>query len=374
MPLLASAQPTVIEFLVPNDFGAGVDLTYQVVLHETDKQKDEIRRADQRRIFETVFVGPVTSIEVPADARVTVARGLRGDVGDFLTWGEFRSKRRYAASLRVRSNESLVVVTDFGAAAVPWPGKVWDVRQLDVELDMYTGASVVIFSVKGQSSSNTYMVVNDDFKSPHKILEKFSTDPLGVSLSDGIIYIESLKREFDPEQLAKAAQWLSSRPPRGSVVPSIYAPELVHGRKTLAEIFPAPEGEETLNELIAQLNDREPLFSSPDSQDLAKKAVRAVIVRDFPRVLSLSKEDPKVRDALIIAVEALTQLWLSRRIEDGDKLRQIVLTRLEAGIQNRAKCELALMSIKGQGAHNDGYFRGKALRALNTLYRRLYRK
>ena len=372
MPILASAQPAVIEFTVPNDGGMGVDLTYQVVLHENDKQKDQIRRADQRKIWETVFVGPVTSIEVPADARVTETRGLGGDVSEFLNWGEHRSGRWHSTSVRLRSNESLVVVTDFGAAVVPWPGKVLDVRQLDVEIDMYTNVSAVIFSVNGQSSSSTYMVVNDDFKYPYRIIEKFSAHPLGVSIKDGIIYIESLKREFDPEKLAKSVHWKSNRPAPGSVVPSISSPELVSGRKKLSEIFPAPGHEETLNELIRQLNDRELLSSMPNAEDLAKKAVRALILREFPRLLSLSKEDQRVRDSLFGAVEALTQLWLSRRIQDGDTLRQVVVTRLESMVEKRSQCELALMTIKGHGAQVDSYFRGKALRALNTLHRRLY--
>jgi hypothetical protein len=373
MPLLASARPSVIEFIIPNDGGAGIDLTYRLILHESDKQKDQIQRADKRKVWEQVYVGPVTSIELPADARLTVAEGPRADVAGLLTYGDYKPRQKYATSLRLRSAEHLVVVTDFGAAVVSWPGNVLDVRQLDVELDLITGASVVIFSVKGQFSSSTYMVVNDDFKFPHKILEKFSPDPLGVSMSHGMIYIESLKRKFDPGELAKNAEWMAKRPAVGSVTPSILNPGWLNEPKALDEIFPSPGPVDTLNELIAQLDEREPLASMPNKEDLARQAVRALILREFPRLLSLVKEDPEVRDALIFAIDALTQLWLSQRIQDGDTLRRVVIKRLEAAVENRSKCDLALMTIKGRGAHVDSYFRGKALSALNTLHRRLYR-
>lgn len=392
LPSLAWAESSIFEFTVLNEGSLGVEQPYKIILNDRDSRLDEIHRMQPNGVWVRVYQGTITHVTLPKDARVDKVYGERARVQNFYSYGDYSLvDGDQAVGLRVKSAGKLVLVTPWGAAQVSWPGEVFEVVQLERDLDMYTGNSFYIFSIRASIFSWTYMVVNSDWEDPHKIVESFRREKLGARFDGeypGKIFVDSLHRQYDIQTLLKATAWMKNH---REVVKNTPAQPIEKWRDTSSpakvlsdvemanrgalfhRLFATPSASEVMDELIAQLDDREPMASMPNAEVLASKAIREMLLREFPRLRELMRTDHVVLDNVRRVVHAMTNLWMARKIHDGETMRFIFIKRLEAAVEERAKCELSLLTLTGSGSHALSYDRGEALRGLNVLYRRLYR-
>ncbi len=375
-PCLAWAGTSLIEIKIPvleTDSGPGL---YQLIVDEKDSRNDLIRRKNPEGDWSDVYQGEVTSIELPVGSSFQRigSLGARGRQPGLVSVGSYNIAKPHVAPLRFRTVARLGVVTQFGTALLPWPGQVLDVSQLDNEVD-HTGLSIEIISVKGFITRATYLILNDDYSAPYLIDGNYHAEPLNAQLDDGLIHLPRINKLIDPQELRRRRKEVAVPVPvliknvRDSQKLLTYMPPRLYLKYKVA-----PTAEQILDELIEQLDEREPMASAPNAEAQVRKAVRAMLYREFPEVENHAMADPRIDRAVTKVVNGIGELWLSQRIRDGKTINRIMVDRLEAEIPRRsATCELSLMSTSGPGGHAAAYYRGEVVRGFNTIFHRLYK-
>jgi hypothetical protein len=365
VPSFASAAWSHIRFTVLNEGAKGIEQKYDVVLHDSDSKLDRIMRENADGTWKAVFQGAVDLVELPEDARIDEIAGACPRLKEVLSNGVYTlDDDRKSVGVIVQSGATMAFLTPFGTPQIAWPGgTILEAVQLDRDFEMTTGRSFYIFSVRGTRSGSTYIMIDGESKNTHRLIDSFRDQSLQAHLEDGIIHLKALRRDIDPDQLEKDLKWMEVGRERAKRV-----------RSRLDALFREPTKAEILDELIALLDDREPLESMDNAGALAKTAIRGMMMREFPRLLELEKTDGAVRDHVERLVNSLAQLWLGRKAVSGELIHNTLIQRLEAAMENRANCELSLLSVKGPGSHALSYYKSEALRSLNALHRKLYRK
>jgi len=354
LPLICWAQISTVEFTIPHDGQPGRGAYFRISLVEAEPKRDRVQRLDHKGDWETLFQGPLSNVDLPIGAQIqsVVLDSATSRAAGLMRKMDYDLSEPNSGSLRFRSNDSLVVLTEFGAAMLPWPGEVWEFRELDRDLDMHSGLSVAIVSVEGKTFAGTYMYINEEYNNPFLLLASFSEQPLGVRLEEGVIKIQSLGREIHPARMRPAER-----------------------KKLPARLTAAPTSAQIMYEMIAQLDQREPMASAVNAEAQAKWAVRALLLDEFPILAIKEQSDGEVKTVFERLVRALAKLWLSGRIRDGATIQRVAEKRWSVlpANEKRSKCELALLKISGPGHHAMAYERGVALRSFNFLYRRIRR-
>ncbi len=373
----AFAQVSVIEFTIPDEGGLNREQRYRIMLDDKHAVLDEVHRMGLDGNWKNLFTGPVTYLQLPHDAEVNRAQGPRAKPHTLIRYANYSLKNaNTAAGVRLRSDDKLVLLLPFNAAVVPWPGEIDAVVPLDRGYEMETGSNFFIFSIKAQKGSVTYMIVDDDFERPQRVDDLYHHEPLGARMVPGRILIDSLGKTFYRTQavVSSVASERSSRKAfgRGLVEGIVKSPRLQE-RTELLETLKRPGATEVMDELIALLDDREPLESMDNAETLVRRAIRGLLLREFPRLRELESADPVAKQDMEKLLQSLTYLWFERKAVSGEMMRNTFIKRLEAAMEKRTRCELSLMDVEGPGSHAVAYYRGEAMRTLNALYRKLYK-
>lgn len=400
----AFAELSIIEFTFPRLVGIVSEQRYQIILHGESNQLDEIHRLALDGTWKRVFVGPITFVTLPEGGKVTKFYGPRAMTDVRIRFGDYDLTGADSdAGVRVRSDQNLVLLLPFEATIVPWPGQIKEVVPVESGYDFDTGQSFFIFSVSGHDSANTYIILNDHYKYPIPIADGFRREKFDARIENGWVHIPSLNKAFDLTQKmdggwpklpvpfhtinsasAEAYEKLARRTFGNGLIDRLFIrheskPQTavtIRSEERLAflrELIRPPSANEVMDELIALLDDREPLESMENAEVLVRRAIRGMLFRQFPPLRELERSDAVVKQDIDKLLQALTYLWFERKAVNGELIRNTFIQRLEAAVEKRTKCELSLLKFEGPGSHAAGYFRLEAMGRLNAIYRKLYK-
>lgn len=341
--LVLANDASMIRIHVPAPERTQASIQYWVILDPLNPQYGEILQTDGRKSSKKIYEGLISAIDLPIRARVD--NSVYGQIyTPQMLYTNYDLFSPNEAGLRIRAGDRLVLLGHYGAISLPWLGHLKQALEVDSEVDD-SGLEFVLLSLKGSIGKGLYLAVSDDFSSPYFLAEVFADRSLGAEWRDKKIWIDLMKKSYDPKVLREKQ--------RNETLPPVI-------RDLLKPLDPYEQETEQIN----LLSYRDLWVNIPDSEIKAAQAIRILMIREFPWLSA--RTNAGVKQTFEMAAGSLAKLWKKGILPDAESIKSVIEKRLEIlpAPGDRLQCELSLIHDLGRA---DDYERGKALRALNSL-------